>query len=229
MSNATQIIKNNDLIALYDKIQNLDMLRLMRITKKSINLSRKDCFVLIFNYSKKFSNDKNYSEEYLVKVFEQAFNSNALYAMYTVFNDPKFNIEDCNLKYILENLNLNERTLKFLIDNVKDFSKINVNNSNIIYNLISRKDGLSTKNKKIIKLLTNNFGFNLKDFHDFLSQRKQDCSKFTSIYSFSCCNLFDFLKNITDKRNLKIFEDFFTKEDFENYKLYCLKETIKNF
>ena len=232
MSNANTIIKENDFDALREKIETLDLLRLMRITKKSINKSRAACFHLIFEYSVKFANRKDcdYQKEYLNPILLQGANNNALYVLEAIVQSPYFDKNKINLYEYFSGYNLHERITLFLKKHF-DLSNIDIEPYQCIIRQIKEKDGkLITKNKKNINSFINVWGFDAEDFLlACFEYKKERESYFNKIYDFKIHGLSSFLDIYVESNNIHKFKSLFSKEDEEKYKRNIIKYKIKDF
>lgn len=231
MSNANKIIKENDFEALKEKIKTLDIVKLMRITKKAINKSRPACFHLILEYSIKFANKKgyNYQEEYLNPVFMQGANNNALYVLENIIKSPYFDNNKIDLSEYFESYNLHERITYFLKDNF-DLSKLNIEHYESIIKQIREKNGkLIPKNKKNIDSLINICGFDTEDFLSFMFEYKKEREQYFTSYKFSQQGLLSFLENYIEYNKIHKFKEFFSEEDKIKYEKNIIKYKMSDF
>ena len=233
MSNATKIIKANDLIALAEKIETLDLLCLMRITKKSLGLCRKDCFHLIYQYSKKFINDPLYYKDYLLNVFNYAGSNNNLFVLELLLSDKDNNIDidDKTFNQIIQFNDVHYRILKFLLENKK------INDYNFYLTLCkimlnNYKNSVEVMDKKI-KLLTQYMSFDSKKFllvlkRNQLYRRVEQYNPKREYY-----NLFSFLKKYDNEKwfltRYSFFEPYMNEHEQNSYIQHCLKEKISEF
>lgn len=232
MSNANTIIKENNFKALKEKIETLDLLRLMRITKKSINKSRAACFHLIFEYSVKFANKKDcdYQKEYLNPILLQAANNNALYVLEAIVQSPYFDKNNIDLTEYFSGYNLHERITLFLKKHF-DLSKIDIEHYHSIIRQIRYEDGkLITKNKKNINSLISVWGFDTDTFLSAsLEYKKERESYFNKTYDFRISGLLSFLEIYVEKNEIYKFKSLFSKKDEEEYKRNIIKYKINDF
>ena len=231
MSNATKIIKANDLEALSEKIKDLDIVRLMRITKKSINLSRRDCFYLIIEHSKKFLNNENYHKEYIQHVLKQATDCNSLYAIEYIFKQPYFDLNQINFKPILESYYLKTRVAEFYIKNIPNLKSQNIDNYSIILKNIENHEGFLSKNIKLVKVIKDYFGFDFYEFERNLHKNKNKYDKYMiqAGLTFSVRNLLSFSQTFLLFEETEILSKYFTEEDKEKFELYRIQNKIEQF
>lgn len=232
MSNANIIIKNNDFKALKEKIEILDLVKLMRITKKSIHKSRAECFKIIFEHSVKFANNKelDYQQEYLNPVLLQGANNNTLYVLEAIIKSPYFDKNKIDLIPYFIGQNLHQRITLYLKKHF-NLAKIDIEHNNSIISQIQISDGkLTTKNKKNINSLISIWGFDVEDFLlCCFEYKKERESYFNKQYTFKIHGLLDFLHIYVDHNEIHKFKSLFSEQDLKEYKKNIIKYKIKDF
>lgn len=230
MSNATKIIKANNLEQLSVKIEDMDIFSLMRITTKGIYLSRRECFLLMYNHSKKFLDDPRYQESYLPFVIDHAAVNNNLYVLELILNDKDVQMDQKYLDSLLLQSIEHYRIFYYLI-------KSYTFNESILYEAL----GLLIKNQrsKSIKLIYKKidllFKFAKYDGEKLISTlKKVNYHRRSEKYShddklnFPC-----FLKKYDKTRyylkNLSSFEYFMREEELAEYKQLLIQNKVINF
>jgi hypothetical protein len=231
MSNANKIIFENDLNELELKIMDLNLLKLMRITKKAIYKSRPICFHFILKYSKKFENREDYQKEYLNPILILGCYNNSLYVLETIFKLKSFNKDNFDASIYFNSYDLYERITLFLKHNLY-LKNININTTKAIFNQIKINDynKIITKNNNNIKHLIDIFKFNERNFFYFLTEKKERYeNQFDNHDIIYFKGLFSFLEIYVDYIEIYKYEKFFTIEDQKIYRKKIIEHNVKNF
>lgn len=138
-----------------------------------------------------------------------------------IHNDPYFDINSCNLKFIFDYLNLNERTVKFIFKNVDDITIHKIRFVGVICKLIEQGKKISAKNQKIIKFFLSNLDIKISD----LIPHIRSCISFS--YNSTFNNSLEFLEKFGTYEDILLFKPLLSKEDLNNLE-FLEKQRINN-
>lgn len=226
-----EAILNNDFLSLEEIASDLNIFSFTQLISKTIVLCRKDSFMFLYDYSKKFINDINYESTFVHTILCNSAYQNVFYIVKLLIENHREEISNQTYINALQAAEKHQRILSLILDN-NQFTE-NQNYTILCSLLLNSKAQKLNQINNRVALLMKHINFNSKSFSLYLKETNNyKRSEYLAQYTADI-NFVDFLKMYdTDKHyldNPNLFYDFFLSNEKEEYNQLRIKHKVHSF